>query len=295
MLAKSRSDKRSAQVPDNTEIQFYVKKLNLSDYETYHYDKEKLRDIYDSQQILSTQDQSDTNQNSPSHNTLNVANYNLSCNTILPSKPISEISIPESKISTTPIPSQQTYPLHEYEDELELDEDVNLVNYQTINISPTSTLLRQHHNQQFSPAILANRKIECLSSRNENVLFKAASTGDTATLAQLHLNGCSLLSLDNQGATVLHHAVYNGHLDMIQYLLRQGCAPALIKNGGPSYKYKHSALHLAAKRGYQTICSVLLAAGADPTILDQNGNTPAQVALGAGHDHVFADLNRKFK
>ena len=32
LLAKSRSDKRSTQIPDNTEMQFYIRKLNLSDY-----------------------------------------------------------------------------------------------------------------------------------------------------------------------------------------------------------------------------------------------------------------------
>ena len=32
LLAKSRSDKRSAQMPDNTELQFFIRKLNLSDY-----------------------------------------------------------------------------------------------------------------------------------------------------------------------------------------------------------------------------------------------------------------------
>lgn len=32
LLAKSKSDKRSTQIPDNTEIQFVIRKLNLSDY-----------------------------------------------------------------------------------------------------------------------------------------------------------------------------------------------------------------------------------------------------------------------
>lgn len=79
---------------------------------------------------------------------------------------------------------------------------------------------------------------------------------------------------------------------MIQFLLRQDCAQELLKIGGPGYLYRCSALHLAAKCGHQTICSVLLAAGADPTLLDSNGNTPAQVALGAGHNQVSEELNR---
>lgn len=44
LMAKSRSDKRSTQMPDNTELQFYIRKLNLSDYQ-HHYDKEKLKEM----------------------------------------------------------------------------------------------------------------------------------------------------------------------------------------------------------------------------------------------------------
>lgn len=55
---------------------------------------------------------------------------------------------------------------------------------------------RQHHNQQLNAAILANRNIDVLSAENENVLFKAASTGDTASIAQLIKHeGISLLTL----------------------------------------------------------------------------------------------------
>lgn len=151
---------------------------------------------------------------------------------------------------------------------------------------------RQHHNLQINAAMLANRSIEVLSAQNEHVLFKAASSGDTASIAKLQRE-YSLLTLDSHGATVLHHAVFNNHLDMIQYLLRQDCSKELLKIGGPSYAYRCSVLHLAARCGSQTICSVLLAAGADPTALDHEGFTPAQYALGCGHNQISAELNRK--
>ena len=159
---------------------------------------------------------------------------------------------------------------------------------------PQTAQQRQHHNQQLNAAILANRSIELLSFENDHVLFKAARNGDTATISSLQRENCSLLTLDSQGATVLHHAVFNQHLDMIQYLLRQDCSKELLKIGGANYAYQCSCLHLAAKSGNSTICSVLLAAGADPTILDSNGNTPAEVAQGAGHQQVSAELSRRF-
>ena len=100
------------------------------------------------------------------------------------------------------------------------------------------------------------------------------------------------MTLDSNGASVLHHAVFNGHLDMIQYLLRQDCSKELLKIGGPNYLYRCNVLHLAAKCGNQTICSVLLAAGADSTAVDHDGNTAAQVALGSGFQQISAELNR---
>lgn len=179
---------------------------------------------------------------------------------------------------------------------LDLKEDLDLdQTSQKIGQAPPHSAppQRQHHNLQINAAILANRSIEVLSAQNEHVLFKAASSGDTASIAKLQRE-YSLLTLDSHGATVLHHAVFNGHLDMIQYLLRQDCSKELLKIGGPTYAYRCSVLHLAASRGSQTICSVLLAAGADPTSLDQDGYTPAQYALGCGHNQISVELNSKF-
>lgn len=145
---------------------------------------------------------------------------------------------------------------------LELKEE-NLDQSTKINVQPPTQQQRQHHNLQINSAIIANRNLEILSAQNEHVLFKAASSGDTASIAQLlqQNDNFSLLTLDSQGASVLHHAVFNGHLDMIQFLLRQDCSKELLKIGGPNYTYRCSVLHLAARLGNQTICSVLLAAG----------------------------------
>ena len=194
----------------------------------------------------------------------------------------------------SPIESSPPYHQTPKQTSLDLKEDLDLDQTSQTKQPPQSAPpQRQHHNLQINAAILANRSIEVLSAANEHILFKAASSGDTASIAKLQRE-YSLLTLDSHGATVLHHAVFSGHLDMIQYLLRQDCSKELLKIGGPSYAYRCSVLHLAARCGSQTICSVLLAAGADPTALDHDGFTPAQYALGCGHNQISAELNRKF-
>lgn len=67
--------------------------------------------------------------------------------------------------------------------EIDLDSNANRIAQQ-----------RQHHGN-----IIANRSIELLSSDNEHVLFKAASSGDTASISSLCREGYSLLTLDSQG------------------------------------------------------------------------------------------------
>ena len=85
-------------------------------------------------------------------------------------------------METTPIYSMQKQDL--------LDTDSNAKNIQQ---------QRQHHNQQsLNAAILANRSIEMLSADNEHVLFRTASSGDTASIAKLQHDGLSLLTLGNQ-------------------------------------------------------------------------------------------------
>lgn len=59
------------------------------------------------------------------------------------------------------------------------------------------------------------------------------------------------------GRTALHHAAYNGHLEMVELLIHLRC----VVNA--SDKKDRRALHFAAYNGYDEIVKVLIAAGAD--------------------------------
>lgn len=59
------------------------------------------------------------------------------------------------------------------------------------------------------------------------------------------------------GRTSLHHAAYNGHLEMTEYLAQIGC----VINA--SDRQDRRALHFAAYMGHDGIVRALIAKGAD--------------------------------
>lgn len=59
------------------------------------------------------------------------------------------------------------------------------------------------------------------------------------------------------GRTSLHHAAYNGHLEMTKYLTEIGC----VINA--SDRQDRRALHFAAYMGHDRIVRTLIANGAD--------------------------------
>jgi len=78
--------------------------------------------------------------------------------------------------------------------------------------------------------------------------------------------------LSSQGGaynnTALQDAIFLGYLKIARYLIKKGTPPNL-KN-----RYGQTALHIASDRQYVGIVKLLLAYGAEKTILDNNGNTP---------------------
>lgn len=60
--------------------------------------------------------------------------------------------------------------------------------------------------------------------------------------------------------TCLHHAVYNGHLEMTKYLVQIGCAINV------SDKKDRRPLHFAAYMGHDDIIKTLIAKGADVNV-----------------------------
>lgn len=85
--------------------------------------------------------------------------------------------------------------------------------------------------------------------------------------------------------SALRYASGLGQLAVVEVVLRQ-CGAEDINDQGVVLG---TALHLASQAGSEAVVELLLQAGADPTVLDDQGQTPRQVAQRKGHEDV-ADL-----
>ncbi|XP_046487755.2 eye-specific diacylglycerol kinase [Neodiprion pinetum] len=118
-------------------------------------------------------------------------------------------------------------------------------------------------------------------------ILKAAKTGDLPALKDLHSKGYSLLSIDVNGQTALHHAARHGHKDIVRYLI--ACAPSTILNMADNDKGQ-TALHKAAQQKRRSVCCMLVAGGATLTVRDRHGHTARQLALNAEDRELAAYL-----
>jgi len=89
--------------------------------------------------------------------------------------------------------------------------------------------------------------------------------------------------LDKTGRTALHAAAEYGHLELAEYLIRNG---AEVNHTGHWGALLKTPLHLAATNGHEDIVRLLLAHGANPDAKDNHSQNPAQCALDSGHPHI---------
>jgi ankyrin repeat protein len=106
-------------------------------------------------------------------------------------------------------------------------------------------------------------------------VHNAAADGNVAQLqAVLSCDGDLVHATDHMGATPLHLAALEGHIDVVELLLREGSPPNATEAHGLT------PLHYAVLRGQETIVSLLLAAGADANFRSSPGApTPLEVAV----------------
>lgn len=106
-------------------------------------------------------------------------------------------------------------------------------------------------------------------------IIQAAKMGDLKTVKELHVScGYSLEAADETGQTVLHYAAALGHYDIVKFIL--GVAPVTLLNKKDNKK--QTALHKAAAVGDRKISCMLVAAGASLRSPDADGRTPKMLA-----------------
>lgn len=113
-------------------------------------------------------------------------------------------------------------------------------------------------------------------------LLRAAAEGNKLdTLQYLLANGASPMIGDNDDDLPLHSAAYHGHLNVVKFLRENHPASVNYKNftqGTP--------LSAAAKNGKLEIVRYLLQYGANPDLADENGLTPAELAIQNNHHEI---------
>lgn len=124
--------------------------------------------------------------------------------------------------------------------------------------------------------LLKSEEHKPAQSKVENLLHMIATDGEVLLLKEL-LEDTDINTVNSSHETLLHVAAENGHLPIVELLIRKGARLDLQDNKG------HTALHGAASRGHTEIVRALIQAGAPIYTLDLQGKTPVHLAAENGH------------
>lgn len=166
-------------------------------------------------------------------------------------------------------------------------------------------------------APLASQEATALTPEQQG-LMEAAYLGQLEEVKRLASTGTAVDFADEEKRTPFMVAAFNGHTSVLQYLLEEGAKlEGKDVNGRTALMYASSgpfegavafllkqgaevneqgtlegftALMTAASEGLVEIVRLLLVHGADPTLVDQDGDTAASFATQNGHSEVVALL-----
>ncbi|KAK2611923.1 hypothetical protein QQS21_002029 [Conoideocrella luteorostrata] len=118
-------------------------------------------------------------------------------------------------------------------------------------------------------------------------LHLAASSHRLETVETLPKNGCDASKPDSDGRKPLHLASHNGRGDVVQALLRNNSA---YRGMNDVDNRGCTPLHLASEAGCTAAVKALLAYGADPTLVNKEGQTAITAAVVSGHAAIVIML-----
>lgn len=99
-------------------------------------------------------------------------------------------------------------------------------------------------------------------------LHQAAFNGQVNKVKGLLKNGCDVNVRDKYGWTPLHDATIQGHCEIIKILIDAGA-----DINAQDYEDLYTPLHDAARNNNKEIMNILLAEGADTKIVDRSNQT----------------------
>jgi uncharacterized protein len=157
--------------------------------------------------------------------------------------------------------------------------------------------------------------------KKELDIFEAASLGKLECLTACARHAATINSRSNDGFTALHFACYFGQAEAARLLIEKGAAVdavasnamkvmplhsaasarnleaarLLLEHGAPINARQQggwAAIHAAAQNGDRVLVELMLKSGADPTVANDEGKTPAAVAREKGHEEIAALLEK---
>jgi hypothetical protein len=127
------------------------------------------------------------------------------------------------------------------------------------------------------------------NSEGTTALHMAALLGHEGLVTYLLSEGAQATSRDEDESTPLLRACGRGHMGVVRVLV-QHTGPQAVQETDEKGK---TALHYAAEAARLEVVTFLLFAGADPTIVDEDGRTPVELCYEEkGHEDISEDYAR---
>jgi cytohesin len=146
---------------------------------------------------------------------------------------------------------------------------------------------RNGHKDTVAFLLKCGLPIEARSKDGFTPLHVAANSGHLELVKYLVKNGAHLNSKSDNGLTPLHMATSGDHAAIVEYFILQG-APINEKDS-----FGFTPLHISAYYGIEKTTDVLLEYGADCTVRNIKGETPAKVAINNDQHRVAGLFMRK--
>jgi ankyrin repeat protein len=151
--------------------------------------------------------------------------------------------------------------------------------------TPLITAVLQGYRDIVQELIAKNVNLEASTPNGDTSLMLAVSSNNPAIVQALIEAGANLEATARDGSTALVRAVAVNKANLVELLLAAGANPTPILPHSVVAYHLETLLHVAARRGYGQVASVLLAQGfyIDEDCGPQYGKTPLFLAAEGGH------------